>query len=74
MRLKIIHFRMIAEFVFRRLERRCPTLHGFGRNVPAEVRQKLTGHADDATHQKYTHLELQPLEAAIAKLPSVFNS
>jgi hypothetical protein len=38
MRLKIIHFRMIAEFVFRRLERRCPTLHGFGRNVPAEVR------------------------------------
>jgi integrase len=43
-------------------------------NVPAEVRQKLTGHADDATHQKYTHLELAPLEAAIAKLPSVFNS
>ncbi len=43
-------------------------------NVPAEVRQKLTGHADDATHQKYTHLELEPLEAAIAKLPSVFKS
>jgi integrase len=40
-------------------------------NVPAEVRQKLTGHADDATHQKYTHLELEPLQAAIATLPSV---
>ncbi|HKW29248.1 MAG TPA: tyrosine-type recombinase/integrase [Verrucomicrobiae bacterium] len=43
-------------------------------NVPAEVRQKLTGHADAATHQGYTHLELQPLEAAIAKLPSVSKS
>lgn len=43
-------------------------------NVPAEVRQKLTGHADAATHQKYTHLELQPLQAAIATLPSVFKS
>jgi hypothetical protein len=38
------------------------------------VRQKLTGHADDATHQKYTHLELLPLQAAIATLPSVFKS
>jgi integrase len=43
-------------------------------NVPAEVRQKLTGHADAATHQKYTHLELKPLQAAIAKLPNVFKS
>jgi len=43
-------------------------------NVPAEVRQKLTGHADDATHQKYTHLELKPLQAAIALLPSVLKS
>jgi integrase len=43
-------------------------------NVPAEVRQKLTGHADDATHQKYTHLELQPLQDAIAKLPSVLKA
>lgn len=42
-------------------------------NVPAEVRQKLTGHADAATHQKYTHLELAPLQAAIATLPSVFK-
>lgn len=43
-------------------------------NVPAEVRQKLTGHADAATHQKYTHLELQPLQVAIATLPSVLAS
>lgn len=42
--------------------------------IPAEVRQKLTGHADAAMHQKYTHLELQPLQAAIATLPSVFKS
>ncbi len=43
-------------------------------NVPAEVRQKLTGHADAAMHQKYTHLELRPLQDAIAKLPSVFKT
>lgn len=42
-------------------------------NVPAEVRQKLTGHADAATHQKYTHIELEPLQAAIATLPSVLS-
>jgi integrase len=42
-------------------------------NVPAEVRQKLTGHGDAAMHQRYTHLELQPLQAAIATLPSVFK-
>src|SRR5665213_1162427 len=41
-------------------------------NVPAEVRQKLTGHSDAAMHQRYTHLELKPLQAAIATLPSVF--
>ena len=42
-------------------------------NIPAEVRQKLTGHADAATHQKYTHLELEPLQAAIATLPSLLG-
>jgi integrase len=42
-------------------------------SVPAEVRQKLTGHADAAIHQKYTHLELQPLQAAIDKLPSLYS-
>jgi site-specific recombinase XerD len=39
--------------------------------IPPEVRQKLTGHADAGRHQKYTHLELQPLKQAIATLPSV---
>ncbi len=42
--------------------------------VAAEVRQKLTGHADAAIHQKYTHLELQPLQAAIAVLPRLSDS
>ena len=41
--------------------------------IPAEVRQKLTGHADAAMHQKYTHLELEPLQAAIATLPSLLG-
>lgn len=39
--------------------------------VPAELRQKLSGHADDRSHEKYTHLELQVLRAAVAKLPGV---
>jgi integrase len=41
--------------------------------IPAEVRQKLTGHADAAIHAKYTHLELEPLQAAIGKLPSLLG-
>ncbi len=41
--------------------------------IPAEMRQKLTGHADAGMHQKYTHLELQPLKQAIATLPSLLN-
>ncbi|MDA1273877.1 MAG: hypothetical protein O2960_07475, partial [Verrucomicrobia bacterium] len=43
------------------------------RRPQAEVRQKLTGHADAAMHQRYTHLELLPLKQAIATLPSVLN-
>lgn len=39
--------------------------------IPGEVRQLLTGHSDSATHQKYTHLELEPLRAAIAVLPRI---
>jgi hypothetical protein len=35
---KIVRFRVIAESVFRWLERSYPSLHGFGRNVAAEVR------------------------------------
>jgi len=41
--------------------------------VPAEVRQKLTGHADATIHQKYTHLQLEPLQSAVAKLPSLIT-
>ena len=29
-------------------------------NVPAEIRQKLTGHADSKSHATYTHHELAP--------------
>lgn len=39
--------------------------------VPAEVRQKLSGHADDRSHATYTHHELDTLRAAVAKLPPV---
>jgi integrase len=39
--------------------------------VPPEVRMKLTGHTGAGVHQRYTHLELQPLKQAIAKLPSM---
>jgi integrase len=39
--------------------------------VSAEVRKKLTGHASENEHQKYTHLELKPLQEAIATLPSL---
>ena len=39
--------------------------------IPGEVRQLLTGHSDSETHQKYTHLELEPLRAAIAVLPRI---
>jgi integrase len=36
--------------------------------VPAEVRQKLSGHADDRSHATYTHHETETLRAAIAKV------
>lgn len=39
--------------------------------VTAEVRQKLSGHADARSHAMYTHHELEPLRAAVAKLPRV---
>lgn len=39
--------------------------------VAAELRQKLSGHADDRTHAGYTHHELDTLRAAVAKLPGV---
>ena len=39
--------------------------------VAAEIRQRLTGHSDAATHQKYTHLELDSFRRAIAALPAL---
>ena len=41
------------------------------KNVSAEVRQRLTGHKDDATHQGYTDIELKTRKAAVKKIPSV---
>ena len=37
--------------------------------VSPEIRQKLAAHEDSDVHEKYTHLELKTLTAAIAKLP-----
>jgi integrase len=39
--------------------------------VPAELRQQLTGHSDDATHEIYVHHDFERLRAAVAKLPNV---
>jgi len=41
------------------------------KNVSAEVRQRLTGHKDDETHQGYTTIELKTRKAAVKKIPSV---
>ena len=39
--------------------------------VAAELRQKLSGHADDRSHARYTHHEIETLRAAVAKVPAV---
>jgi integrase len=39
--------------------------------IAQEVRQKLTGHASAAQNTTYTHLQLAPLRAAIATIPSI---
>lgn len=39
--------------------------------VPAEIRRKISGHADERSHQAYSHHAMQVLRAAIAKLPSI---
>jgi integrase len=36
--------------------------------VPAELRQKLTGHADDKSHAIYTHHEFETIRGALEKL------
>ena len=39
--------------------------------VAQEIRMKLTGHASEEMNKAYTHHELEPLRAAIQKVPSV---
>jgi integrase len=39
--------------------------------ISADVRMKLTGHKSVDVHQRYTHVQLEPLKAAIAALPSL---
>ncbi len=39
--------------------------------VAPELRQKLSGHADEKTHALYTHHEVETLRAVVAKLPGV---
>jgi len=39
--------------------------------VSQEVRQKLTGHASADMNKIYTHHELEPLRAAIGKIPAI---
>jgi integrase len=40
-------------------------------DIPAELRQKLTGQADETVHSFYTHTNLERLRQAVRKLPSV---
>ncbi len=40
-------------------------------NVSSELRMKLTGHATEGEHQKYTHHEIENLRAAVKKIPSL---
>ena len=37
--------------------------------IPADIRQKLAGHADAKTHAGYTHHENEIFREAIKKLP-----
>ena len=39
--------------------------------VAAEVREKIAGHSDARTHQKYSHHEIETLRQAVEKLPSI---
>jgi integrase len=39
--------------------------------ISADVRMKLTGHKSIDVHQRYTHIELEPLRKAIAALPGL---
>jgi integrase len=37
----------------------------------SEMRQKLSGHADEKSHAKYTHHEMESLRSAISRLPNL---
>lgn len=39
--------------------------------IAPEVRMKLTGHKSESIHRGYTHHELEPLRAAVGKIPSL---
>ena len=39
--------------------------------IAQEIRQKLTGHTSAETNKVYTHLEREPLRAAVAAIPSL---
>jgi integrase len=39
--------------------------------ISADVRMKLTGHKSIDVHQRYTHMQLEPLKRAIATLPNL---
>jgi integrase len=39
--------------------------------ISADVRMKLTGHKSEGVHQRYTHVQLEPLKKAIAALPAL---
>jgi integrase len=39
--------------------------------VSPDVRMKLTGHKSLTVHQRYTHVQLEPLKQAIAALPTL---
>ena len=39
--------------------------------VSQEVRMKLTGHKTESVNRGYTHHELEPLRAAVQKIPSL---
>ena len=50
--------------------------HGFSSvlanaGIPADVRMKLTGHKSVDVHQRYTHMQLEPLKQAMATLPNL---
>jgi integrase len=39
--------------------------------VSADVRMKLTGHKSADVHQRYTHVQMEPLKKATATLPAL---